>query len=341
MLVGVFLLVLGVEWGWADERVMRTQGAVVANLLWPNCVIPYQEWELDQRTERVVREGMAMWKKAFPAITFRRYAGERHRYVRFQVSKAYNGGSSHLGMQEVGKTIIRVGKNCGAGCVAHEIAHTMGMMHEHSRNDRDQFVTVHMDRVGSGHSNMRKYTSRGGQDLLPYDYKSIMHYSEWAFKKDGAGNTIDAPVPIGQREYLSKTDIAAMRFLYNNCRTPTGPPKCVSTVEKGEVPEIQVGQEYVVTFVAVAGELMKVEYVGLPRGARGSTSSLTGGEWLFHQAGMVAFTPTATGRYTYGMQFTTAKGTTRCQVTVRAVRGTTPRPVTPAPARCPATCRGE
>ena len=60
----------------------------------------------------------------------------------------------------------------------------LGIYHEQSRPDRDDFVEIIWNHVPGGTTNInfekRKY-SEINSNGFPYDYKSIMHYSGGAF----------------------------------------------------------------------------------------------------------------------------------------------------------------
>ena len=58
----------------------------------------------------------------------------------------------------------------------HELAHAQGILHEQSRTDRDQYVSIQWNNIISGmERNFKKhaYAQTAG---VPYDYDSIMHY---------------------------------------------------------------------------------------------------------------------------------------------------------------------
>ena len=59
-----------------------------------------------------------------------------------------------MGRQEI--LIGTVEAKCKVGNLIHEIGHTLGFFHEHSRPDRDQFVKVNLDLVMQGEC---KFTS--------------------------------------------------------------------------------------------------------------------------------------------------------------------------------------
>ena len=63
------------------------------------------------------------------------------------------------------------------GTIAHEIAHAAGFYHEHSRPDRDSYITVHLENVKEGYErDFDKLGTRSVKDIEPYDYSSVMHY---------------------------------------------------------------------------------------------------------------------------------------------------------------------
>ena len=62
--------------------------------------------------------------------------------------------------------------------VLHEVGHAIGLNHEHTRPDRDQFVWVRQEYMKGGHQHNSNLKSWEDMDDLgiTYDYSSIMHY---------------------------------------------------------------------------------------------------------------------------------------------------------------------
>lgn len=137
-------------------------------------------------------------------------------YVSFVNS---SGCSSYVGRRG-GAQSITIG-NCSIGSVAHEIFHAAGLFHEQSREDRNNFITVHLENVEAGKEhNFDRHVS-DGTDYSNYDYGSIMHYGPTAFSKNGLPTiTVIAqpgspPPTIGQRSAPSAGDASAINSIYS------------------------------------------------------------------------------------------------------------------------------
>lgn len=101
----------------------------------------------------------------------------------------------------------------------HELGHSIGFWHEHTRPDRDRYVEILYSNIDEEyHSN---FNIRQAEDIdslgLPYDLDSIMHYSLDAFSNNQQ-NTIRVKVDfqgvVGQRLFLSDKDIQQANLLY-------------------------------------------------------------------------------------------------------------------------------
>ncbi|XP_072460600.1 meprin A subunit beta-like isoform X2 [Notamacropus eugenii] len=135
----------------------------------------------------------------------------------------YKGKGCH---SPIGKRQKRQKVSIGSGCdkigiVQHELLHTLGFLHEQSRSDRDDYITIMKERIKSGKE--FNFRSVGGKDSVslnvPYDYTSLMHYPSNAFQI-GKKPTIVTKIPyfmdmIGQRLDFSNYDIEKLSLLYN------------------------------------------------------------------------------------------------------------------------------
>uniref|UniRef100_A0AAF5DGT4 Zinc metalloproteinase n=1 Tax=Strongyloides stercoralis TaxID=6248 RepID=A0AAF5DGT4_STRER len=82
---------------------------------------------------------------------------------------------------------ISIGKGCGTiGTVQHETMHALGVKHEQSRADRDNYLKLYMENVKPNHEH--NFIKLDLQSTLTYDtkydYGSTMHYHYKSFSKN-------------------------------------------------------------------------------------------------------------------------------------------------------------
>merc|ERR1712080_376419 len=91
-----------------------------------------------------------------------------------------------IGRSSEGGT-ISLGENClGPGTIQHEIFHALGVGHEQSRFDRDDYVNIHLENAyPTYHAVFNKIDFEKWVDMeTPYDFHSIMQYSGRSFSID-------------------------------------------------------------------------------------------------------------------------------------------------------------
>lgn len=126
--------------------------------------------------------------------------------------------SSYIG-RKGGKQPVTIGPNCGeVGNAIHELGHVIGFAHEHSRPDRDDYITVLWDNVDQYfRANFCKLKASDVNSLgVGYDYDSVMHYSGTAFSVNGQPTIEphDPNVTIGQRRNISNKDALQVNKMY-------------------------------------------------------------------------------------------------------------------------------
>ena len=209
------------------------------NFRWPGGVVPYV---IDGAvmTQSRITDAITMIESTTGGVTFVPRTSQAD-YVKFIIS---DGCSSAVGRQG-GEQTIDFASTCTKGNAAHEMMHALGMFHEQSRCDRDDFVEILLDNVEDGKENNFDKECDGATDLGDnYDFGSMMHYSLAAFSKNDQPTIRLRPGvtysgTIGQRDALSVLDRFTINFLYGLNNIPPVPrigPLASSYDEGSEVP---------------------------------------------------------------------------------------------------------
>ncbi|XP_028461546.1 astacin [Perca flavescens] len=124
------------------------------------------------------------------------------------------GCASYVGCQG-GVQLLYYSKSCSLGNLCHEIIHALGLHHEHTREDRDHYISVQEQNIIPGRE--KNFMVKHGNTMnLPYDLESIMHYGEYFFSVNGSPTVLSKQneVLMGQRTHLSNLDILKLNKLY-------------------------------------------------------------------------------------------------------------------------------
>jgi len=187
-------------------------GIVGTQFRWENNTIPF-EIDPNLPNPQRVTDAIKHWEENTPIRFVKRKATDpAHRD--FVVFRPGSGCASSVGCRG-GRQDVILGSACTTGNCIHEIGHTVGLWHEQSRKDRDQFVTVKLSEILQNARHNFDQHILDGVDLGEYDYGSIMHYPRDAFSASGEDTIIPTKpgVEIGQRKALSDGDIKSVKKL--------------------------------------------------------------------------------------------------------------------------------
>ncbi|GFU55621.1 zinc metalloproteinase nas-36 [Nephila pilipes] len=146
--------------------------------LWLEKVIPYEyHSSVNRSTGDTIRNAMNEWEKK-TCLRFVPRTTEKH-FLRFRTD---NGGCfTFVGKKNMEGQDVNLGPGCEHMQIAmHEIGHSLGFYHEHSRKDRGEVIKILWHNIERGMASQ----FRPGNDNnrgVPYDVTSIMHYNPMSF----------------------------------------------------------------------------------------------------------------------------------------------------------------
>ncbi|KAG7405780.1 Zinc metalloproteinase nas-5 [Fusarium oxysporum f. sp. raphani] len=185
---------------------IEKRGSIDA-LLWDAAEIPYILEGLPHDLSGSIRDAMREWEQSscirfVPKTTQSAWANFKKYddgcFARGLGSPGSGERIVNLDYPNAWERIVSFGtyKAClEAGTPAHELGHLIGLIHEHQRPDRDQFIRVLTDRIKDDQQD--QFTiDKTGDIHVPFDYNSVMLYNTKAFAKTNALTPIVGDVSL-------------------------------------------------------------------------------------------------------------------------------------------------
>lgn len=186
------------------------------NKLWLDGVVPYFFDSRVAQKEEVLRA--IQYINEVSGVSFVPYTGEGDAIV-FMPHE--NRCASLLG-RVGGVQPVYLSPDCEGQTILHELMHVLGFVHEQSRNDRDQYITIQWENVKDS---FRAQFDKVPESILPkkyeshftFNFNSIMIYPDNSFTKSSQlktmlSNTDEAINPIERG--LTDQDIERIQYLY-------------------------------------------------------------------------------------------------------------------------------
>ena len=184
--------------------------------LWPDAVVPYT---ISSALSSTMRSRVVAAIEQWNTKTVAKFVPRNGQadYVTFRVSPTTYAYASvgRVGGQQFVNLVANP-----TGVIVHEMGHTLGFLHEHTRPDRDSYVTIHWGNIRPGfEGNFYTYTS--GRQAGAYDIDSIMHYPSYEFSRNGYATITRKNGTTYPQNYtaLSAGDAAGVAQLYGKVQT--------------------------------------------------------------------------------------------------------------------------
>ncbi|PKL38034.1 MAG: hypothetical protein CVV44_12765 [Spirochaetae bacterium HGW-Spirochaetae-1] len=198
---------------------------IIAAGCYINVLIPWEDGNIPyffsgQFTEQevlTVEAAMDEWEAAC-GVTFEEVLPNSYAYEIIKTGRS-NTWASSIGENNVYNHMFYGTGTDAYSHVLHELGHCLGLLHEHQRPDRDDFVTIVWNKIWPEYA--FNFEIRNNPLLVEenyaYDYYSVMHYNSRGFSIDGSETIIpvDPEIEIIRADHLTADDKAKCSEIYS------------------------------------------------------------------------------------------------------------------------------
>lgn len=104
--------------------------------------------------------------------------------------------------------------------IRHELFHLLGFHHLHQRVDRDEYIDIHTENIEPDKRSWFRPKLPSFNELVPFDFKSVMLYHNTLGSIDKVSKTITSKVngyrvpDLNETQNYSENDIRMLNILY-------------------------------------------------------------------------------------------------------------------------------
>lgn len=183
---------------------------------WEDGIIHYNiSNRIPSNIAQTIRDAMNVWESVCNVQFINNPDGEYRIDTWDKQIAASSTGSSKIQNIELGMKIGNVPRAYINFAILHELGHCLGLLHEHSRKDRDKYITILWENISNDCKKDFKIKKSPliSEDDFEYDYNSIMHYSSHICSDNGK-ITIDSHGQDIENITISKSDIMKVQTIY-------------------------------------------------------------------------------------------------------------------------------
>eukprot|EP00112_Aurelia_sp_Birch-Aquarium-sp1_P007646 Seg1835.11 transcript_id=Seg1835.11/GoldUCD/mRNA.D3Y31 product="Zinc metalloproteinase nas-15" protein_id=Seg1835.11/GoldUCD/D3Y31 len=191
--------------------------------LWRTRVVPFEIAYSLRRNSKLIFESIKEIESKSCLDFVKRKSADAN-WIRFELGDGCSSSVGKTYWRKGAQTIILDYACLEKGTILHEIMHSLGFWHEHSRPDREKHIEILWENMDTVHEiNFEKFKNHEVDTLgVQYDLKSIMHYGNYAFSKNNKQTSRaikDHSISLGNSKGLSDLDIVKLNALYD-CGNP-------------------------------------------------------------------------------------------------------------------------
>ena len=183
---------------------------------WPGGKVPLLIPETMKGAERAfLEDAVSLWLRSPHVIIFERTV--ERAYVEVVRTAGADSKIGYTGQPQP----LCLPHGFGLDLALHELGHVLGLHHEHTRYDRDDYIEVFPENVHFGLGPAFFAIEPRRDDVRPYDFASVMHYAPDQLAKPGRVTFRARPgklptgVRIGRWTEPSRGDLESLAILYD------------------------------------------------------------------------------------------------------------------------------
>ncbi|CAH1794605.1 unnamed protein product [Owenia fusiformis] len=193
--------------------------------VWPGGVIPYV---IDAAVPADCRAAIDQAIAQYNEKTCIRIVPQTNEIDFVLVMRPQSGCNSYVG-NIGGPQVLNLGPGCcSLGTVIHEFMHAIGFEHEHTRDDREDYITVHFNNITPDWQRWYEIIW-DTVNFAEYDPASVMHYDAFA-SRTGTAPTMTTNISnrpdFGNPWGLTTRDIEKIQAMYGCSGRATGVDPC-------------------------------------------------------------------------------------------------------------------